>query len=283
MDNILINSIGIVMLIIEPGEFQMGSVTPPANWDETPVHRVKITQPFYISQTEVTIEQFRQFRADFSGSQEYSPYAAGVSWYDAVAFCEWLSKKEDKLYRLPTETEWEYACRTNDKLQNMLSGVREWCLDWYGEYLSDDQVDPAGPEHGIARVIRGGVLDQESSTAKNENYARPTNRGGIAPGFGSKDHAAAPPQRRAPGAHPGPAGALLAPGFRPAAPYFGPGLGGRAAGPAAGPLPGHHFVEEVPLYRYPEDVLFEVHLPYFFLLNVINVYRRHGSPGLLDQ
>lgn len=184
MEQLLINSIGMVMLLINPGEFHIGSVNPPANWDESPVHKVTITQPFYISETEVTIEQFRQFRSDFSGNEGYAPYAAGVNWYDAVAFCEWLSKKEGKAYRLPTEAEWEYACQTNDKLQNTLSGVKEWCLDWYGEYSSEDQVDPVGLEYGIARIIRGGLLDQESSNAKNNDYARFTNRGGIAPGFG---------------------------------------------------------------------------------------------------
>ena len=55
-----------------------------------------------IGRTEVTIEQFRQFRADYVGNPIYAPYVAGVSWNDANAFCDWLSRKEGKPYRLPT-------------------------------------------------------------------------------------------------------------------------------------------------------------------------------------
>ncbi|MHC4620164.1 MAG: formylglycine-generating enzyme family protein, partial [Planctomycetota bacterium] len=112
------------------------------------------------------------------GTAEHLPYAAGVSWYEAVAFCEWLSKKEGRPYRLPTEAEWEYACRAGSTslyssgdrppragranawgLKNMHTSVREWCLDWHGEYPAAEQVDPVGPEYGMARVVRGGLLD----------------------------------------------------------------------------------------------------------------------------
>ncbi len=188
------NSIGLAMIRIESGEFHMGAVTPPADWDEQPIHKVTITQPFYMSEIEVTAEQFRQFRPDFTGTEEYSPYIAGISWYDAVAFCEWLSEKDGKPYRLPTEAEWEYTFRDSGDvpfplanpwgLKNMLTGVLEWCVDWYGEYSSDDQADPVGPEHGVARVIRGGGLDEESRRCRITDYARPSNRAGVAPGFG---------------------------------------------------------------------------------------------------
>ncbi|MHC4638603.1 MAG: formylglycine-generating enzyme family protein, partial [Planctomycetota bacterium] len=57
------------------------------------------------------MSQFRKFRADFQGIEEYDPYVSNISWDEAKAFCDWLSKKEGKAYRLPTETEWEYACR----------------------------------------------------------------------------------------------------------------------------------------------------------------------------
>jgi formylglycine-generating enzyme required for sulfatase activity len=112
-----------------------------------PQHRVRITRPFYLGTCHVTRGQFRQFVADtayktdaekggrFKGAvgwdpdtkkvgfnEKYSWRNAGfeqtdehpvvnVSWNDAVAFCEWLSRKEGKTYRLPTEAEWEYACR----------------------------------------------------------------------------------------------------------------------------------------------------------------------------
>ena len=114
--------------------------------DEHPQHRVRITKPFYLGTYHVTRGQFRQFvkdtgyktgaekgknpgafgwdsdKKEFGFNAKYSWRNAGfeqtdehpvvyVSWNDAVAFCKWLSKKEGKSYRLPTEAEWEYACR----------------------------------------------------------------------------------------------------------------------------------------------------------------------------
>jgi formylglycine-generating enzyme required for sulfatase activity len=112
------NTIGMKMVHIQRGHFMMGQ-DEGGDWDEQPVHKVTITQPFYMSETEVTVEQFRQFRPNFTVIEEHGPYVAGISWYDAMAFCAWLSKKEGKPYRLPTEAEWEYACRADH--QTLLS------------------------------------------------------------------------------------------------------------------------------------------------------------------
>lgn len=182
------NSLGMKMTGIQQGvfnmgaghgKFQLGKVTVFSKdapyYDETPVHQVAVTQPFYISETEVTIEQFRRFKKEYKGADNFSPYAAGISWNDAMAFCNWLSKKEGKTYRLPTEAEWEYACRAGSQtlfwsgnalpkedvnpwgLKNMHSGVAEWCYDWYGEYPETAQTDPVGYASGWAKVIRGGA------------------------------------------------------------------------------------------------------------------------------
>jgi len=200
------NSIGIQMVPVHPGSFRMGSATSSKDcWDERPVHNVAITKPFFISETEITVAQFRQFRKDFVGTGGFEPYAAGIGWYDAVAFCEWLGEKEGKPYRLPTEAEWEYACRAGTDsdfssgnrmpapetanawgLKNMHTGVREWCRDWYGEYPPADQVDPVGPDEGLVRVIRGGSLDNDERNVEKVDYARSANRAGIAPSFGPK-------------------------------------------------------------------------------------------------
>src|SRR5258708_3288191 len=135
-----------------------------------------------MSATEVHVEQFRQLRPGYRGNPYYAPYASGVSWNDAVAFCEWLSRKEGKPYRLPTEAEWEFAARAGTRtpfssgnqvpapenanawgLKNMNRGVGEWGSDWHGPCPREAQTDPVGPEYGIARVVRGGGLDYKRS------------------------------------------------------------------------------------------------------------------------
>ena len=177
------NSLGLTFRAIPAGSFPMGSSIKPANWDEQPVHRVTITAPFALSETEVTIEQFRQFRPDAVLNPTYAPYAAGVSWSDAVAFCEWLSRREGRTYRLPTEAEWEYAARagrgdgtawetTGDAnpwgLRNLLTGPAEWCADWYGEYGLAAATDPVGRDSGFTKVVRGGYLDLADGAEVND-------------------------------------------------------------------------------------------------------------------
>jgi formylglycine-generating enzyme required for sulfatase activity len=229
-EKVFTNSIDMKLIRIEAGTFRMGCLnpTPPdslegpellqsGDYDEHPIHDVNISQPFHMSETEVTIEQFRKFRRDYPGYEDNSPYASAVSWYDAVAFCEWLSKKEGRPYRLPTEAEWEYACRAGTQtlfssgstppehetanpwgLKNMHTGVLEWCLDWHAPYPNEPQTDPVGPERGWMKLVRGGGLDTMSSyyggdfaeeytpwmAGKNPYYLRSANRASIAPSFG---------------------------------------------------------------------------------------------------
>jgi len=193
-----INSIGIKMIRIAAGNFIMGSDQPEAeNWDEWPAHRVTISMPFYISETEITINQFRQFRPNYSGSMTEQPYMTGLSWQDAMDFCAWLSEKEGISYRLPTEAEWEYAARAGTStpfwsgeqlppggkknpwgLANIHSGPLEWCFDWYGPYPLSDLSDPSGPASGLTKVIRGGGLDR-----KEARFARSANRASYGPSF----------------------------------------------------------------------------------------------------
>ena len=140
---------GEFMMGNEEGRFETLNYFPyadPSRIDaELPHHRVRITRPFYMGKYTVTLGEFLTFYHDvhyqveaerdgqpssgyggpgkgFVESPDFRPWAPGwdigmdhpavlVSWNDAVAFCEWLSKKEHKTYRLPTEAEWEYACR----------------------------------------------------------------------------------------------------------------------------------------------------------------------------
>lgn len=140
------NSIGMKLVRLAAGEFLMGSPESDTDAiaDEKPQHKVKITKPFLMGQYTVTVGEFRRFikdtnyqtAADQSGiyrtirpDGKIEPGNAGQNWEnigfpitdrhpvccvdfdDCVEFCKWLSKKEMKTYRLPTEAEWEYACR----------------------------------------------------------------------------------------------------------------------------------------------------------------------------
>ena len=133
------NCLGMKFVRILPGTFTMGyegelpdhikkakefsgnrDVWLPGNgdYDERPVHKVTITKPFYMSVTEVTNAQYEQFdrlhihaRGKKAFSIDHDEAVVFVSWHEARAFCDWLSKKEGLPYRLPTEAEWEFACR----------------------------------------------------------------------------------------------------------------------------------------------------------------------------
>ena len=103
---------------IPAGTFYMGGTGAGENYDEAPMHRVTITRPFRMGVTEVTNAQYEQFRPEHRKLRGKRGFSSGddeavvfVSYADAVAFCQWLSEREGKTYRLPTEAEWEYACR----------------------------------------------------------------------------------------------------------------------------------------------------------------------------
>ena len=114
MPDTFVNSIGIRFVQVEPGSFMMGQGMG-GNYDERPVHRVTITRGFYMGVTEVTNVQYEQFDPAHKKLRGFSKRddeaVVFVSWYDAMAFCKWLTEKEGQPYRLPTEGEWEYACR----------------------------------------------------------------------------------------------------------------------------------------------------------------------------
>ena len=192
----------IPMIEIPAGNFYMGTLGEDENYDEAPMHKVYISKPFKMGLTEVTNAQYELFcpehkslRGKNGFSSEDDEAVVFVTYQDAVAFCDWLTRKEGKTYRLPTEAEWEYACKAgrywnfymDDKLPaawqknqviaatpkplslkvaqtppnewglyDMCGNVEEWCLDWYGPYIDKEQTDPVGYSDGIARVTRGG-------------------------------------------------------------------------------------------------------------------------------
>jgi formylglycine-generating enzyme required for sulfatase activity len=197
------NSVGMKLALIPEGEFDMGSPADEKGrqYDETQ-HKVQITKAFRIGVTEVTQKQWQTVmgapRGQFPG--EDRPVEK-VSWKEAAAFCQKLSETESAkagkpvVYRLPTEAEWEYACRAGSKapfagtgneddmawysdnseeqthpvaqkkpnacgLFDMHGNVAEWCADYYQpEYDLKQTADPKGPAEGKERVGRGGAWD----------------------------------------------------------------------------------------------------------------------------
>ena len=111
------NSVGSQMLLVPSGRFQMGRQTTEAPIDEQPATSVSLRR-FYLSRHPITNTQYEQFDAGHATWR--SPKAGDlhpvvyVSHADAIRFCEWLSGREQKNYRLPTEAEWEYAARGTD-------------------------------------------------------------------------------------------------------------------------------------------------------------------------
>ena len=202
------NNLGMAFVHIVPGTLMMGSAISPseikkryggkAKWykDEHPQHRVTLMSGFYMQTTEVTQGQWKAVMGNnpsrFKGDD--LPVEK-VSWNDVQEFIQKLNQREgDNKYRLPTEAEWEYACRAgtttrfyfgSDKsrlgeyawylnnsgmkthtvaqkkpnawgLYDMHGNVYEWCQDRYGDYPSGSVTDPKGPFGGSGRVIRGG-------------------------------------------------------------------------------------------------------------------------------
>jgi formylglycine-generating enzyme required for sulfatase activity/serine/threonine protein kinase len=138
------NSIDMPLRLIPAGEFVMGA---SANDNEKPEHRVRITQPFYLGVYPVTQAEYQRVMGKNPGKfggNDRRPVEM-VSWEDAQEFCRRLSKQEGTAYRLPTEAEWEYACRAGS--------VGRWCFGddeslleqyaWYSKN-SNSSTQPVG-------------------------------------------------------------------------------------------------------------------------------------------
>ncbi|MDE6440152.1 MAG: formylglycine-generating enzyme family protein [Bacteroidales bacterium] len=216
------------MVYVEGGTFQMGATEEQGDdalKAERPVHEVTLND-YYIGQFMVTQAQWTAVMgttiSDIINEYAYTPYGVGddypmyyVTWTDAYIFCERMTKRTGKTYRLPTEAEWEYAARGGQKADNtkyagsddidevawyransdtlthpvgqkkpnglglydMSGNLWEWCGDWYEDYSSEAQVNPRGPVQGKNRVIRGGYWQDGAS------QARVSNRGQYASGY----------------------------------------------------------------------------------------------------
>jgi len=205
------NSIGMKLVLIPKGTFMMGSPESEEGRKENETqHEVTISEDYYLGVYEVTQAQYEKvmgknpssFQGAKVGNENADLPVENVSWDDTVEFCKKLSdlpeeKKAGRVYRLPTEAEWEYACRAGGVtaysfgesseslgdyawfdensngqthpvgqkkpnawgLYDMLGNVWEWCSDWYDEYPKGAVSDPTGPIKGSFRVLRGGGWD----------------------------------------------------------------------------------------------------------------------------
>jgi sulfatase modifying factor 1 len=213
---------------VPAGWFQMGSATGQDN--EKPVHRVWVDE-FFLAACQVTNTEYARFlhatglvappfweQPEFRHPQQP---VVGVSWFEAVRYCEWLSKSIGQNYRLPSEAEWERAARGGREgalypwgdrqpqslpgyasrwqsgpesvglaepncfgLFNMCDNVHEWCSDWYDAAyygISPDR-NPPGPDAGERRASRGG------SWRHHVKVSRCAARSSIPPGFQYADY-----------------------------------------------------------------------------------------------
>lgn len=245
-----IDDLGLEFVPVQAGSFMMGAdlsadyITAKRAifiQDEFPARKITITRDFEIGKYEVTNAQYELYdprhaalRGKAYGISEADNEAVVyVSWNEAVGFCEWLSAQDPAYdYRLPTEAEWEYACRAGTRtpyndgkegniyelnpvgalaekqriitkwlitrgnrnandiawatprdvdltvgqegpnawdLYDMMVGVQEMTLDWYGPYDASDTTDPVGYKSGSSKVVRGGCHNVHIQTLRSSN------------------------------------------------------------------------------------------------------------------
>ena len=196
------------MIYVEPGTFTMGSPgSEDGRFDNETQHSVTLTKGFWLGKYEVTQAQWKSVMGDnpscFKGDD--LP-VENVSWDECQEFCRKVNEAAKLQFggeaRLPTEAEWEYACRAGSTgaysgtgnldsmgwyygnsgnethpvgqkrandwgFYDMHGNVWEWCSDWYGEYPGGSETDPKGPASGGNRVLRGGSWNGNARSCRS--------------------------------------------------------------------------------------------------------------------
>jgi uncharacterized protein (TIGR02996 family) len=194
------NKLSLTLALIPPGGFWMGGDRSAMNNDERPRHKVTLTEPFYIGVTSVTRAQWWALQDRKSAGPKPSYPVDSVLWAECNKFCKALGKKVGGTFRLPTEAEWEYACRAgtvggvylgdpratlakaawyDDNSRNhphrvgtrkpnawglydMLGNIWDWCADGKRVYTRAAVTDPVGPD-GPRRMVKGGAWRSAAS------------------------------------------------------------------------------------------------------------------------
>lgn len=211
------NSIGMEFVLIPAGTFTMGSPTDEkgSSDEERPQHRVTISKDFYLGKFEVTQAQWKAIMGNnpsFHRECGEDCPVERVSWNDVQEFIKKLREKNEGSYRLPTEAEWEYACRAGTSnpyngenldeiawyiknpgdrtypvgqkkpnsfnLFDMHGNVWEWTADWFGNYPNIPVNDPRGVSSGVYKVYRGGSWGSSATDSRSafRGYSIPTER-----------------------------------------------------------------------------------------------------------
>ena len=202
------NNVKLEMVLIPSGKFTMGSPIPKVGREFEAQHEVTITKPYYMGKYEVTQEQWEAVMGkNPSAYKGKNLPVTDVSWHDCQEFIKKLNKETGYGFRLPSEAEWEYACRAGTKtaysfgdsitkgdanwgaaqvpesikqvgnykanafgLFDMHGNVWEWCEDWKEEYPTTAVTDPTGPATGNGRVLRGGCYLSPNSSFLRSAY-----------------------------------------------------------------------------------------------------------------
>jgi len=209
-----------VFVKIPAGSFMMGSAEDEKDRfdNESPRHEAILTRPFYLGMYEVTRRQWHAVmgtKMPETDLRRADHPVDRVTWKACQAFIEKMNTLGVGTFRLPTEAEWEYACRAGTEtrffwgddpdhaevneyawsslsagkrsygvgqkrpnqwgLRDMCGNVQEWCQDWKGDYVAGRQTDPTGPATGTYRVFRGG------GWGYGPGYCRSASRSGLVP------------------------------------------------------------------------------------------------------